>query len=681
MKFLKKYKKYIFIVISIILMFFTFLSLVYVIEGNKLNNYEFHPDGDVHIKEIWINGSNQNLYNFSAANDLVYTEEGYSILNKDISVDLSSIYEFNVVFENGPDFGTVDIKKNNSEITKLDLYNDYENISLFIANDFSTATILNNYIANDFNVFHIFIILLSLIFNYISLILIQNFILKIRNDSLNYKTILGYFVASTYLIVNTIYILIEVFNKIAFIIYAIPLLIGLYFIRNNLKNKLHYLFIYLFIPIGISFIFTMPIGHIPDEPSHFYKSFILSQKVMLNDIDKDNDYCIDYYKTINGMIGEYTYDIHNYYYTLKPRAFYANVSKDYNIIDTDGEICFYNVSKLPFVAYTFTTTSLIISQILHLPFLLMFLLGRLINYLFYISIIYYCLKSIPKYKKSIFIISTLPIAIQAASGFNQDCVHNALFILLFTKIVQAINRTDKMSTKELLTIMAISIMLGFCKMGYFPVIFMCILIPSKRFKNKSLEIKYKLLLILPILISFIILYFTSFGGVSVPYDTESYYTIGSMLQHPFEVIRLYLNTVRSFWFYMPFQGMMDGFAWSTKYNTTIVNYFLAGSYAILLFTGPKKEKNDKFYIFVTLFSALLIILAIMTSMVTLTKIGANCIDGLQPRYFVTPLLLIISTLNVRFLNLKNNNYELLYGILMLIIYIGVFSTIIKGFYV
>ena len=662
-------------------MLFTFGSIVLTTEGKKENTYELAPNGKVYIKEIWINGSNKNLKTFASDYNLTYDDNtNYINVNKDFKLKLPSIYEFNIIFKTTSNSGSISIKNNKNEEI-LDLKSDVSFDYCYITNNTEKTQILKQYIDNDFKFVHLIIILLSGIIYFISMKIIELFIIKIKENNLNIRHILLYFISSFILIINSIYLLIEALGRFSVFLYFIPMLFGLYLLKDNLKDRLHYVFIYLMIPLGILFGLCLPIDHVPDENSHFYKSFIYSKNIMNQDIDEDNDYCIGDYVSINKVISEYNYDVLNPNYTLKARAFYANYLKKYSNKIGSATNCYYNVANLPFIAYTFTTISLVFTQLLNMPILLMYILGRMMNLLVYMLIIYYCLKKIPKYKKALLIISTLPIALQSAIGYNQDCIHNALFILLFTKIVQAINRKEKLNLKEMLTIIIISILLGLCKLGYFPIIFMCLLIPKDRFINIKDNILKKSILIMPILIVFVILYFSFWNTGGSKSSLSNVYSIYYFFIDPVDFIRLYLNTVRVNGFYMTTQGLTDGFGWSTKYNSTVVSYIISGSYTLLLFTGVIDKKNKINYNLITLFSAFFIILLIMTSMLGGNDIGSPIINGLQARYFIPPMLLILSTLNIKIIDLKFKNKEFIYAILILIIHMGVLTTIISGFYV
>ena len=680
MTFLKKHKTLLIGIITVFLMFFTLGSIIYTTESKKENVYKLTPNGTVLISEIWINGSKQKIETFAADNGLTMVDHNV-LLNKEVDFILPSIYEFNILFYSDSTSGNININTNGID-NIISLNTLEESNYLYQGNDDSNRSILKNYINNDFKITHLLIVLLSGIVYFFAIKFIINFIKKIKEDKVDIKDVLLYFVSSFIIAISTIYILLEVIGKYSMILYTIPLLLGLYFIKDGIKSKLHYLFIYLMIPLGLLFTLSMPIENVPDENSHFYKSYIISNKLLVNDIDKDNDYCISDNKSVNSVLSEYNYDVLNMSYTLKARSFYANYLKQDNNTVSNGMNCYKNVSKLPFVGYTITTISLLFSKLLGMPVLLSYILGRVSNLLFYILICYYSIKSIPKYKKSLFLVSTLPIAIQCAGGFNQDCVHNALAILLFTKMIEAINSSNRITKKEIITIVVLSVLLGLCKLGYFPIILLCLLIPLKRFKNKKQSIIDKLIMILPIILSFVILYFAfwSVGGgestISAPV-----YSIYSFFKDPIDFIRLYLSTTFKTGFYMFVQGMTDGFAWSTKYNSDKITYFIVAAYSLLVLSGVKEEKSDKKYIITSLLISIFIILLIYTSMLGGNLVGASYINGLQPRYFIIPLLLILTTLNTKLIDIKVDNKEFIYGILIVMIYLGVITTLMQGFYV
>ncbi|MBR2784474.1 MAG: DUF2142 domain-containing protein [Clostridia bacterium] len=92
----------------------------------------------------------------------------------------------------------------------------------------------------------------------------------------------------------------------------------------------------------------------------------------------------------------------------------------------------------------------------------------------------------------------------------------------------------------------------------------------------------------------------------------------------------------------------------------------------------KIEKKTRIVLFVIAF--LLIGVVYSAMYLNWTNIGADTIDGLQPRYFTPAILCLALAFSNSIIKIDVNNKEKLDTILMCVIYVCVFSTIILGFY-
>ena len=251
---------------------------------------------------------------------------------------------------------------------------------------------------------------------------------------------------------------------------------------------------------------------------------------------------------------------------------------------------------------------------------------------------------------------------------------------MFTQIIRAIYSKGLIKNSEKVKIIIISILLSFCKLGYFPIIFLCLLIPKERFATEKNEYINKAIIILPMILLFILLYITTWHTSINNIGNPNNYSIYNLFSNPKDFILLYINTFRKRWFYLYVQGLIDSFGYSTKLNSTMSAYLIIMCYTLLLFVN-NKNKNTVKYNIVSILIFLFTSIIIFTSMLGGTGLGSEHVMGLQARYFVSVELFILSIVDIPFMKLNINNENIFYGVILILINLATIITIIEGFYV
>ena len=132
-----------------------------------------------------------------------------------------------------------------------------------------------------------------------------------------------------------------------------------------------------------------------------------------------------------------------------------------------------------------------------------------------------------------------------------------------------------------------------------------------------------------------------------------------------------------------FRGQFDGFGVSTKWNNGFISSVLYFIYILFFLSSEREdvkklEKKTRIMLFVV--AILLIGVVYMAMYLNWTNMGADVIDGLQPRYFTPAILCLSLAFANSLIKIDIKNREKLDTILMCVIYVCVFSTIILGFY-
>ena len=107
-------------------------------------------------------------------------------------------------------------------------------------------------------------------------------------------------------------------------------------------------------------------------------------------------------------------------------------------------------------------------------------------YCFYDILVSYAIKKTPIFKIPIALVATMPMSIYLASSLSIDATINGLGILAIAFALYMYKSEKSLEIKDILLFDIIVIFLcGTCKLTYIPLIFLVLLIPMSKFKNKK----------------------------------------------------------------------------------------------------------------------------------------------------------------------------------------------------
>ena len=214
----------------------------------------------------------------------------------------------------------------------------------------------------------------------------------------------------------------NVFGSYKYFGFGIIFLIGLisssiiyYMFSKNFK--LEKIFLYMVIPIGLLYIFIIPLGRAPDENTHFYRSYEISMGNLIAKKDKmkqGGDYLPE---NINQIFGDST----KYKDEVKNGNIKASNKKKF--------VSFPNTSMYSFITYFPQVLGITLGRMLNLPILWIAFLGRITNFLVWITLMYFSIKLIPFKKLSLLIIMFLPMMLQEAVSLSADAITNGTTFL------------------------------------------------------------------------------------------------------------------------------------------------------------------------------------------------------------------------------------------------------------
>lgn len=429
------------------------------------------------------------------------------------------------------------------------------------------------------------------------------------------------------------------------------------------KKKIEKLFLTYVIPIGIMFTILLPMNKVPDEDGHMIKTYDVSQGHLITPFGEENKGDIYIPEQMQELIenrNELNYSkLHEYfmqkadYNTLLPAQTIAKTYAPVNYLT--GAITFF------------------ICRILNINILLACYLGRLVNFLLFAIIGYYCIKILPFGKLLMAIYMLLPMIVQQAASLSADAFINAVSLLFIAYNLKLLYQEKDLDLKQKLIYYMLALSLALCKYVYFPLVFMSLML----IKNKKISKKNRNELII---VSTILAILAAVGWFvfSQKYVDVRKYIIESnvkpieqlkyILLHPFIYVKILIkNFEANTGFYLfTFVGKKLG---ALDIDIPQI-YAIIELFALLMI--PFFEKNDKSLEKIqkwvmNLISIVLILLIITGLYLTWTPLQEPSISGVQGRYFVPAFILTLLTMINKKKNIEVKNLEIKYFALFLIL--------------
>lgn len=652
------------------------VTLVLCIEGSKNNKVvvSFNNE-DGNITDLFIGNSNYPVWQYKNMDGVSVNEDGIRIeQNKKFKLEYSKILDFSISLKSTK-LDNIILTVNGKK-QKLTLQDDKYNYSLYVG----IKDILSNYVNNISIKIVLLGIIIAVVYYIISYFFInyyEKFYKIVKNGKLKILEIIKFLLLLMFFFFTTFYILLQLSKLFILLPLFIILITFIYGLRNNIQNRIPEIFVYLILCLGMTMIFVLPAFHVPDETGHFIKAYSVLNKENLHETNKNYMY---FPKPISKIFDKYNMDIHNFEYTISAKEYFVDIN---TVIKNDSEkiiVDYRNTVNLPIFCYIPSSIVIYICKLLNVPFNILFLLARITNLIIFTIVGYYSLKLLPKFKFLFLVIMLLPITIQQAIGINQDSITNSLFILSLTIIFNLIYSKEIRANKyKIFLLIALSIALGYCKIGYFPVLFISLLIPNSKFKNKYYAYISKLLIILP---CFLLSILTYLSVASITSETAVYYPLNIIYTDPILVFRLFVNTLIARGQLDILTGLVDGFGWSTVWHKPSIQFIVSTiSFIILMTSISKKEKIEKKHrLFFAIIAFIMIGFICSSLLFGWTKVGELEIDGLQCRYFIPITFLFYLAISNQFISLNFKNNDLIRILGIIIVNLLGFCSIIFSYY-
>lgn len=434
--------------------------------------------------------------------------------------------------------------------------------------------------------------------------------------------------------------------------------------RKN-KKPLEKQFLLVAIVLGILFLVIMPPGQAPDEIAHFRRAYGISEGLFIP------DEVVNY----TGAIGS---DIPVNSEFLLRRTDHGS----YNIIAEQIGWSAEEVSKQPytsaaiynFICYIPQTLAVLIGKLLGFSVLGMAYLMSVFNFVTWVTLTYFAIKKIPKFKSVVMFISLLPITLQEATSLSPDAMTIGVSVLLVSYILYlAYGTRKKMKTQDFAILSLLALVIGFCKIVYLPLIALILVIPWQRYGSKKKKWIYiGALFFVVAAVNLLWLMVSSRYLIEYRPGVDSGEQLSGILKDPLDYLLVILRTTTVYGY--NWMSNMLGVTLGPHSALPRVVFIASAAIMLVLLVQRQDSLNVKKWdrvLFATIFLA--IVGLIFTSLyMQWTAYDSEIVEGIQGRYFL-PILLLVPVIICRTSNksphmeLINNRFVLYYGLFVNVI--------------
>lgn len=402
----------------------------------------------------------------------------------------------------------------------------------------------------------------------------------------------------------------------------------IYFMIKKYRHSIEDIFAILAIPVGLSFVFLILPDQVPDEHAHFAKAYLTSTFDFSNNVDVK---------------------ITEVYGTLKLRNYNDILPSIFQLGNYADTITYNHACPYNFLLYIIPSIGLFLCRMLELSIYFAYYIGRILNLLFFIYIGYRCIKAVPVAKYVFFIYLFNPMVLQQAASYSSDMMVHSLLIVVIVYFLWLYNKESRLTNIDIISVFMLMLFVAIFKYVYLPVFIVYLLLYKKLLKMDKKQVILFVSCLIGVGVGYVAMAVAT-GPIGTMDGMQKYLTdnkvdsmkqISYMIAHPKGALYMIKDTllVQQYFYAQSFVGM---FGWLSINLGQPITAIYFGTMILSPFLVEEKIKFKKperiCMALVGIFSMLLIIVAMY---ITWTPVGRGIAEGVQGRYFIPLVILIL----------------------------------------
>ncbi len=452
---------------------------------------------------------------------------------------------------------------------------------------------------------------------------------------------------------------------IAIIIVDIMIIVGIYLTLEK-KIGLEKLFLVIAFLCGITFTILFTPGTIPDETIHIRNTLGYSS-ILMSKGTRDNIKI----RECEQFVGD-----------TQPSIKTLNTYRD-SLIKNDNSSKYISTgielsSDFSVMSYLPGILTVTICRLLSIGGILTIYLARFSNFIFYLFVAYFSIKKIPIFKNALFTLALLPMVIQQTISLSYDTIIIGTAWVVISYGFHFVYGTKSIEKVDVLVYIISSCVLITQKTGiYFVLNLIPLLIGKDRIAEKKERILLKLILVFPWIITMFGLPIitnnnrierTASDGNIISWANREGYSLQYFINHKMETIMLFIRTIVKKFDHYIFTTLGQ---YLGSLNLVLSRNIFIGWLISIFVSAFKTDSDNKDIPFMHRILYILAFFAVCgASMLAMafafTPVGWPTIEGVQGRYFLPVLILLVIFVRNKKIMFKKN-YDRYYIIWVIIL--------------
>lgn len=435
------------------------------------------------------------------------------------------------------------------------------------------------------------------------------------------------------------------------------------------KRKIASAFAVMTFFIGCIYIFVLPPFTVPDESAHIVTVYSKSSKLLGKEVTDEGGKVI-----ADSNMG--LYFIREEYPTKESyiRFVKGALGKNSDVITTKESLA--NPLNVKAVGYIPQIVGVSIARILKGSGEQILLIGRLFALLWYCFIMYFAIRIFPLNKMILFAVGLLPMTMQQVCSFSYDSVLLGLCFFLISYILWLIYTKEVVELKDVLILVCVVSGIVMIKYIYIPIIGLLLFIPKHkinfRVDRKKIAVSmFGMLSMFEIGSKMTLITEAAAKNMQIRSDGLYKYSIGYVISNLGDTLIVVTRTVFEKISFFVESMIANPLGWV---EIQLPNIIVLGFAIVLIFSAIPNHRSPKITKRMMVTAGFIVVivsgLVLAAMLISYTYVGADTILGVQGRYFlpVLPLVLLIVQGNKNIIVKNSIESELILAIIGLQLY-------------
>lgn len=435
------------------------------------------------------------------------------------------------------------------------------------------------------------------------------------------------------------------------------------------KRKIASAFAVMTFFIGCIYIFVLPPFTVPDESAHIVTVYSKSSKLLGKEVTDEEGKVI-----ADSNMG--LYFIREEYPTKESyiRFVKGALGKNSDVITTKESLA--NPLNVKAVGYIPQIVGVSIARILKGSGEQILLIGRLFALLCYCFIMYFAIRIFPLNKMILFAVGVLPMTMQQVCSFSYDSVLLGLCFFLISYILWLIYTKEVVELKDVLILVCVVSGIVMIKYIYIPIIGLLLFIPKHkinfRVDRKKIAVSmFGMLSMFEIGSKRTLITEAAAKNMQIRSDGLYKYSIGYVISNLGDTLIVVTRTVFEKISFFVESMIANPLGWV---EIQLPNIIVLGFAIVLIFSAIPNHRSKKITKRMMVTAGFIVVivsgLVLAAMLISYTYVGSDTILGVQGRYFlpVLPLVLLIVQGNKNIIVKNSIESELILAIIGLQLY-------------